>query len=211
MLGWLLGLLNIITGPLKALWNDVVSLVTTVWKWTAHIADTLYHDILSVYGDVVRLSDGIAHWISSVYGHFVKWVENEFNAVIRFFSNAITDIRNWISDASRWLTKAFDDVYHFITAIVTDVRSWVLQDIWNPLFSAISGAIRWIEHEGAYVFDLVTHPEKLVLLLIAYIWSAWLDLFRKFTKPIIGWLLANWKSVIPDIESVIEDILTHLL
>jgi hypothetical protein len=150
-------------------------------------------------------------WIAATYGHFVKWTENTFNSVIKWADKELAAIRHDAASVLSWAEREFDYVIHYAEHLVDNARSWVINDIWNPLYHDVRVSLDWIGHEGAFVYGLLTHPDKLTELLIAYIWKYWLTLFRTYSKPLIAYMMASWRSVLPDIVSILEDIISSQL
>jgi len=211
MPSWLSGLVGLFTGTFHTLWGKVVSLVTTVYQWVDKGLTILRNDVTSVLGDVFRLADSVSSFVYNTYNTFVRWVDKTFSDVIKWASNEIATVEHYATDILTWATREFDSVNKWVTGLFDSIEKWVISDIWDPLYGSITGALAWIGHEGSFMYDLLTHPDKLVQLILAYVWSAWLDLFKQFAKPIVAYIVQNFKAVVPDLVSVMEDIITSIL
>ena len=211
MLNWLTGLLNYITGPFRAVWNDVVRVVRSVYTYVKKYADYIYHDALSIYDGLITLSRDVAHFVDHTYDTFVRWVDHEFNTVVSWARSALNDLLRYAKSVYGFTVRELDKLDHFIASGLNDITSWVLRVIWDPLNRDITSAIRWIAKEGTYAYDLLTHPEKLIDIIIGYVWSAWLSLARRYAAPLLKLFLSSWKAAIPDVVGILEDIIAKVL
>lgn len=211
MLGWLTSLVGIVTGVFKGLWNDVVSLVTSVYHWFTSEIETVYHDALVAIDGVNHLASAVSNFVSRTYDTFTRWVANEFHTVEVWTSRIVGDAEKYAEDVYGWAVRSVDSLVHQIESAVNSITRWVLANIWNPLYRDITSAIHWIEHEGAFAYDLLTHPEKLVALLIGYIWASWLKLARQYSRPLLAFFLSQWRSATPDLMAIIEDVINAML
>lgn len=211
MPGWLKSLTGLFTGTFTTLWKKVVSVISTVYSWVSQEIVILRNDIDSVLSDVFRLADELSSFVYHTYNTFVSWVDKTFNDVIKWASGEIATVEKYAEGVLSWAVREFSTFGKWVTGLFDDVESWAIDKIWNPLWADITSALGWIEHEGAFAYDLLTHPDKLALLLITYVWSAWLTLFRTYAKPIVSYILNNLRGNIPDLVSVIEDIITSIL
>jgi phage-related protein len=211
MPGWLTSLIGVITGPFRDLWNKVVSLVTTVYRWVDQWVTVLYNDVTSVYNQLIKFADEVRSFVTGTFATFSRWVTHQFDTVLKWAESRLSAVEKYAGDILAWATREIAAVSKWVTGLITGVEHWVISNIWQPLYNDISGAVNWIEREGAYVYDLVTHPEKLVKLILAYVWLSWLALFTQFAKPIISYILHHLRSNIPDLVSVIEDIIASIL
>jgi phage-related protein len=211
MLGWIKSLLSLAIGGLDDLWHKILSVITTIWSNLWGYVQDLYRSVVQIADDIRKLSDYISSWIARTYTTFTKWVSQQFNDVIKWADNAIKTVERDISSVISWASKELDNLGHYAESLVNNLKNWILNDVWKPLYNDVTGAVGWIAKEGAYTYDLITHPEKLTQLLIAYIWKAWLPLFKTYAKPLVSFIISQWRNSIPDIVSVIEDIISSLL
>jgi hypothetical protein len=211
MLGWLDSLVGVVTGTFSDIWKKVVSLVKTVFSWVSAEIVILRNDFESVYNDVIHLSDSIANFVYRTYNVFVQWVDKTFGDVLHWAEAEIGNVEKYAESIAAWAVKQLDSISKWVTGLFNQVESWVISKVWNPLWTSITSALNWIENEGAYAYDLLTHPDKLALLLIGYLWLSWLTLFKAYAKPIVSYILNSLRGNIPDLVSVLEDIITSIL
>lgn len=211
MLSFLEGVWNVTFGGLANLWHSVLNIFKTIYSWVSRSLSILWHDIESVGNDLANFARAVERWatsaIDNLYHLALKWVTDLEHWTV----SQLNRIASYADNVYRWTLRTFDDIAHRIAQAYTDIERWVISSIWNPLFNSIAGLIHWIEHEGAYVYDLLTHPDKLVQLLSAYLWKAWLTLLRQFAIPVTTFIIGNFRAVVPDLISVAEDILTKVL
>lgn len=210
MLNWLKSILSIAIGGLDDLWRKVLSVITTIYNTVWGYIQDLYRSVVQISDDIGRLSDSFSSWIAHTYHTFTTWVSQQFSAVLKWADNAIKSVEHDLSTVVSWASNQLATLGHYIDSLVDDAKNWVLNDVWKPLYNDVTGTINWIEKEGAYVYNLITHPDLFIALFMSYIWSAWLSLFKTYTKPIVSFILANLKNAVPDVVSVMEDILSSL-
>lgn len=210
MLGWIKSLVNLAIGGLDDLWHKILSVINTIWSNLWGYVKDLYRSVTQLADDIRKLSDSISSWIARTYNTFTKWVSQQFNDVIKWADNAIKTVEHDVSSVISWASKELDTLGHYAESLFDGLKNWVLNDVWKPLYDDVTGAIGWIAKEGAYIYDLITHPEKLTALLIAYIWKSWLALFKAYAKPLVAFIIAQSRNAIPDVVSVMEDIISSL-
>jgi hypothetical protein len=98
-----------------------------------------------------------------------------------------------------------------IEAGIHDVIQWVINNIWHPLYNFIQSAINWIEKYGLFVYDVITHPEKLLAILGHYLLLAWLDILRRWATPIVRFIVHQLRRFEPDLISILEDVIHKML
>lgn len=210
MLNWLNSLLNFFGGGLRAIGNWVLSVVTTVYQQLHKDDVTIIDYAHGLANSLNRMSAVFSAFTNDYYFPFVKWTEGEVSTLgselYRDYNQLVKDI-NAVSKQS---TQNYTVIDNSINSDIANLIKWIISTIFNPLLSKITGALTWIGKEGAYVLDLLTHLDKLADLVMAFIWLGWLGLFKKYFKSIVVFIFHNWKSWIPAILPIIEDIITSV-
>lgn len=189
---WVVGAINVVYSYFSALisqlWTGLQSLANAVNKFVGEVELSLYN----LYTQ--------AQWIiTKGIPQLANWVLNELNKLGAY----IYSVYNWAVKELAWLeTWAQNEL--------TKLTEWVLKNVWDPLWNAITSAVKWIETEGAYVYYLLTHPDQLAAILGAYLLREWTSLGRKYAKPFVKWLFHSMIAEIPSVSSVIEDIIASL-
>lgn len=209
-------------GFLRNIWNAITSDITAVYHW-------VLKTIAAVYSYFDRLINAVEKWtidlvdnVENFAKQILSFAESVYNFARAIVTVTIRDLINWAAEAIDTLTKYAEDVYNFVVQwiariiayiqhTVSDVISWIMKNIWDPLWRDITGAINWITHEGAFIYDLITHPDKLVALLAHYLWVSYLDLIKKFAAPIAKWLLHSMESMAGEFADVLEKIIAAML
>src|SRR6185437_13658538 len=210
MLGWLTSLFNNPIAYLKAAWKWLTGAISAVYSyfdslinqledalsWLERQINKYVDDIDKVLGDI----GGAIYWvIHTGLPDLAHWAENEiakaYNYALGLYHDAINELNNLL----HWIQTEFDKLV-----------AWVLHNVWDPLWSGIQNVIRWIENEGAFVYYLLTHPDKLALLLGKYLLSAWMDLTSKYARIFIRWFLHAAIGEASFIASKLEDLISSL-
>lgn len=210
MLGWLNGLKNFFGGGLAVIWNTFLSVLASVYSYLAASQNGLIAFTNSIYTGLWRLALAYGQFTSVDYPRFVTWVSDTFSRVLASLSYQISNVIADINALSHRTDASITYVQQQEGLGISALIKWIISTIFDPLNSLISGVLNWIDTEGKWILSLLTDLEKLADLIMAFIWSGWLVLFRKYMKQIVAFVLTGWKSWIPDVTSVIEDILVSL-
>lgn len=211
MLNWLDSVWNAFTGGLSSIWHSIVNLFKSIWSWIERAVGILEHDIAIVYHDILSFAHSVEVWatraIDNLYNLAKSWVNDVTRWAVAWFDRII----KYADDIWSHVVQIYNEVIHYIDGLYNSIVHWIITEIWDPLDRAITGAINWIEREGAYVYDLLTHPDKLVTLIEAYLWKSWLSWMRALAIPITVLILSSFRSLIPDLMSIAEDVLDRVL
>lgn len=211
MLGYLRGLLNFFSGGVQAIWNAFLSVIGSVYQSLSDDDARIIAYANAIAAGAWRTAIQLSQFLSGDYPRFVIWVEGKFGWIAQQeqqdFNQCIADINTLAHRTSQNITIVQQQEQSSLLGLI----KWIITSIFDPLSSLIGGAISWIENEGKWLFDLLTHLEKLADLIMAFLWSGWLLLFRKYLKAVVAFIFHNWKSWIPAVLPVIEDIITSVL
>lgn len=209
-------------GIISKIIHYITGVVSSVEKWVLRGIDAVYHFVTRLFHELRRAVNGV--WKSLVdFGKAVdkflnrlvtfalwivrKYVPSVIHWALRNFDALLRDIRGVIDWAGKWITRIYND----LVSAVRDLTSWIIAHIWTPLFDAITTAWHWITHEGYYVWNLVTHPELLMKVIGAYLWSNFLGLLKHYSVPITRWLIHGMLSLSNDVADVLESIIANML
>lgn len=211
MLGWLESIIDFFGGGLSAIWHAFLSVIKTVYNDMFGRFNNLASFVNAIYAGLWRLSKYTADFVNGSYRNFVFWTENQFsqtnNREQRDYNYLVSIINKISRQASTDITIIQQTEKSDIAALI----KWIISQIFGPLRTLIGQALNWITHEGAFLYDLLTHLEKLADLLIGFLWSGWLVLFRKYAPQLVKYVLHNWRAIAPDIAHVLEDIISSVL
>lgn len=211
MLNWLAGLLGFVTGAFQSLWNDIISVIRSVDGYLEKRIDNLQVQVNALIAGEWHLSAYIANFVSGAYANFVGWVEIRTGLMIvdytAKFSRAETDLRSTQS----WVSSLISAAESLARSLFGNLTKWIISTIFGPLSRDIATALGWILKEGAYLLDLITHPEKLIALVLHYLFGVWVMLLIKYGPLAFAYGLKHWKSFLPTILTVTEDIIDHVL
>lgn len=211
-------MINFILGLIHKIFGDINSAV----KWMTGAIASVYSYFDRVWHMVE--SEAIAAWREAVTLFHEAW---NFVLQVYNFARAIIDV--WGRDLISWIRGIWDDVYGYAKAVygllvkwvdylrnaleagLHYVEQWVLKNVWEPLYNRVSGILHWITNEGAFVYYLLTHPDKLVALLSKWLWASYLDLLRRYGKVIGHWLVHSLRGLAGPFMTVLEDIISGML
>jgi hypothetical protein len=90
-------------------------------------------------------------------------------------------------------------------------KTWILEHVWQPLETGVKQAWNWIVNQGAIIWDLIQHPEKLAALLLAPLAKAAWWFVRQSADLIAQLLLGGWIKATLALADVVEDVFAKLV
>lgn len=211
MFGWLTNLFSNPVSDLKAAWRWITGAITAVYSYFNNLIDQLYNalnwldSVINRYvNDIWRAITAawnLLQWVVTVgIPRLAKWAENEiakaYNYAVGLYHWAVSELQR----LEKWALGELDKFYQ-----------WVLRNIWDPLWNGLQRIVRWVEHEGAYVYYLLTHPDQLAILLGKYILASWISLASKYGRVVARWVLHNMLNDAKWLANLLEDVISSLL
>lgn len=211
MLRWLQSLLNFFGGGLNYIWNSVINILVALYNDLTSNTNTVYAYAQAVYAALRALAREYADFIANNYTPFVKWTWDGFNIVDQKMYALFLQIQKYATQAHKQDQQQIQVVQENLNSGLAGIIAWVLSHIFGPLSSEIGELFAWIARWGTWLVDLLTNLEKLADLLMAFLWTGWLVLFRKYAKQIVLFIFHNWHNWLPEVLSVVEDIISSIV
>ena len=155
-----------VVSPVKTAWGDMVKASLVVGRLLGQIPD-----------DVWRLGSYVVH---KALPDVVKWATGELEKVGRKI----------IAEAAalyKWAAKEIDRLARDLGSL----KSWVENTVLKPLLAKVEAAAAWVDGQGARLWDMVSHPEKLAALLAAPLVAALLALLKASAGTVGKWFAAS--------------------
>ena len=140
-----------------------------------------------------------------------KYIKGEIASIIKWVVGLYDDLSKYATDLYHWALSEFDYLTKWLSSQVAALINWVIANIWQPLYTSLSGAIQWILKDGAWLWDVVSNPDKLVAWIARYLLDAWLSILTRYAKPIVQYLLKQSMALVPDLVSLLEDVISKVL
>ena len=206
---------------LKDIYNGARGILSDIEKWIVGALNVMYSYFENLISQVWSGLQSLANAINRLVGQLEQSLYNLYSLAQWIITKAIPDLasRAWNELTRLWkfaqwvydqAVQELDLLRRWALAELNKLLQWVIDHVFTPLWTLITSAIKWIEKEGAYVYYLLTHPDKLATLLAQYVLGQVMNLGRRFAKPFIKWLVHNMVNEIPTVSSVIEDIIASL-
>lgn len=204
-------ILNFVTGSIGDVKRWITTLIAPVYDFIHRQIQAIENSISIVYNDLINWIHTAGNYLDQLFAYIGKIANQIIPDLANWARDALNDLKNGINDLGNWVTNQLNNLINLIKRVSSDITQWVIKNIWNPLKNDIDGALHWIGHEGAFVYDLVTHPDKLVKLIGSYLWQESLNLIKKYSGPIARWLLRSMLSESSAFADVLETIISHLI
>ena len=211
MLDFLKRLWSLITGDINNIVSWITRTIQAVYSWFDREISLLAHDIVAGYHAALTLFDQAWHYILVVY-NYAKYIALVLIANVLIWTlRIVNDVWAFAHWAYRETVHYFGLVHAMLQAAIDYLIKWIMANIWTPLFNQIAGILRWIAEHGSYIVSLLYHPENLVKLIAAELWKSWLDLLKRYSKPIARWLLHSMRGLERELADVLERIIAAML
>jgi len=211
MWSWIYALLGWTFPDIGSMWNSVVNLVASVFSYIDNAIQNVFNFIARLIDDLNNFISEVLGWIADVYNTVAGWVNKIYDDILGWVNTLVGDIYNYVNG---FINQIFQEIYRLYNDVIQlgeALEAWVIRNIWNPLVSTITGIIQWINREGAFVFNLLTHPDQLAILLGKYLWEASFGLLARYSAPIGKWLLRTMIGEAKTIGGILEDIITSII
>lgn len=207
MLGWLESLLGFVGGALKTLWDDLINIIRNVDGYLEQRINNIQAQVNALISGEWNLSSYIANFVNGPYTNLVRWTQSRTNALDQQERNDFNRLADGINSTRSWtasLVSAAESLAHLLFGNLT---KWIIGAIFGPLSHDIATALGWIGKEGAYLLDIILHPDKLLSLILHFLFGMWIQLLVKWAPVVFAYGLRHWKSMMPTILNVVEEIL----
>jgi phage-related protein len=211
MFGWLKSAWNWAFSGVDDLWHKAISVFQTLLSYVNSWIDQFTSDIFQTWQYINSLVNSVERWVQSIQTALTYLIDSLYNQLIAWVDRQIASVANYIGSVAAWATGWINRIYNDVRSWLTSLENWVINSIWTPLYNLISGALRWIQTNGAWVLYLLTHPDQLALILGRYILASWLNLGRKYAKPAALWIVHSMISAAGDVAGLMEDFITSIL
>jgi ABC-type proline/glycine betaine transport system permease subunit len=211
MLGLLKQAWNYFTSGLATVYHWVLNAIAAVYSYVNKLFDSLSRYAINVYRELETFAHAVNVWVTKEVSWIIAFIKSEANAIVHWTLNIYDDLRSYAEAVYRWAVKYFDYVINWVTANLAKFIKWIVQDVWTPLYNYFQSLFAWIDKYGSWLWDVVSNPEKLVAWIARYLLSAWLTILKTWSGAIVKWIIQQSYRFLPDIVSLLEDIISKVL
>lgn len=202
---------NDFTSGISTIYHFVLNTIATVYGYVNRLFDSLSRYAVGVYRELETFAHNVDVWVTRTVSWIIAFIKSEANAIVHWTLKIYDDLRAYAEAVYQWALKYFAYVINWVTANLAKFRNWIVQNVWIPLYNYFQSLLSWITKYGLWLYDIVSHPEKLVAWLMRYLLSAWLTILKTWATPIVRWLIQQSYKFIPDIVSLLEDVISKVL
>jgi hypothetical protein len=182
--GWFSGITNIpgdIVRLAEAAWNGLRG----VWSWAVGSYKVLDEAWTWVVHGVEWFGSQVTAWGAYVFGNLWQLVDSTIpNAIEWVYVQGAKYAARAVNDLERWAGKAIDTVLHEAEVFAHDIMS-DLRALFDDFARWATGPVRWVLQWGAWLVELISHPERLANWIAGAI-----------VLPVVRWLLLEGASVL---------------
>ena len=211
MLNFLKSLWGFFSNPIEALWHEILNIISSVYSYFDSLISSIERDLAQAWHAFSAFADSVGRWVTHEVDSLINLIASDFKAIVKWAGNLIGDALAYAKSGYQWALRQLDNLSKFVSSTANSIVRWVVANIWQPLDNYITSAINWIDRYGSKVWDLVSNPEKLVAWIASYLLRAWLKLLTIWAVPITAFILQRARLLIPDLVSIIEDVITKVL
>lgn len=197
---------DIIKG-LEAAWNSIKA----VWSFLVSISGVL--------SDAWTWVVNGAGWFADQVG---DWAGETFSTLWNTLTHTIPDAIAWVFDqAVKWAAGAIATAKHELHVFIQDVENYVVK-LAHDLVNAVKGLlhdfirwatnpVRWVLHWGAWLINLITHPQNIANWIAGAILEPVVKWLMKSGADIVVWALRSASSRNSGFAHLIEQVMHDLL
>lgn len=202
-----------ILNAITAIWAFIKAIpatINTIITWVNGIIDAIAQDVSLIYTTLYYYIQYDINYAYSLYLAVINWAEA---SLANFYNWAFAEIQKlytWAGDLINDVINALNVLTQWVETQFADILLWIYNNIWDPIWNALAGALKWIATYGAFIVSLLTNPLLLAQLIGKAILGAWLLITTTLALPFFKWFYANALALIPDFASLFEDIISSL-
>lgn len=211
MFNWLKSLLNWGISGIDDLWKKVIAIFQAVYSYIDSWISSVANYLGQLWTDFTNFASAVVGWINRTIVALEQWVIRIYGDVQKWVSGLFWQVLNYAVSIYRWALQYFDFLVKYIENVWNTIVNWVLHNIWDPLYSFISGIYNWVTTSGYWVFYMITHPDKLAQLIGSYLLREWINLSRKYSRAVGRWLIHTMLSAANDVGEIIASVLSAII
>lgn len=202
----ILNTINTIWGLLRAIPDAIGALEDKVVGWI----NTIVTDIDDAYNYAYTLAEQDINYAVALFNSIVAWTATEYNNLLTWAAKEVDSIWVWIVEFYAAYGQDIEDIYSYIDGSINALLDYIWNNYIAPFLEELAFVYEWIVTNGAWVLNLLLHPELLAQLIAEYLLGAWIALGQRFALPFFRWFYASAISLIPDFTDVFEEIISSL-
>lgn len=211
MPSWITSLFTNPIGDIKTLWHKFTGLIAAVYTYFGGLISALENELSWLDSIVNRYVSDIWHGITSVYD-LARWIITiGIPNVVHWAENELAKAWDYAIGLYHWAVSELSRLASWIQAEIANLAKWVIRNIWDPIWNRIRGIIQWIQNEGTYVYYLLTHPDRLAMVIGRYLLGSWVSIAERYSSVFIRWILHKALSESGTVSRILENVISSLL
>jgi hypothetical protein len=202
----ILNTLNTLWAIVKAIPTAISALETRVVIWI----NTVVTDVDDAYNYAYNLAEADINYAVGLYNSLEAWAASQYLQLYDWIGNELAIYGNYALSLYNDALQYINDLYSYIDGSINEVLDYIYNNYIKPFLAELEYVLNWIEQYGAFILNLLMHPDQLALLLAHYLLGAWVSLGKQFAVPFFRWFYSTAISLIPDFEDVFEDVISAL-
>lgn len=184
--------------------HAIAGVIETVFSGVTHAWLDLQHATWWIFNEV--------RYGARLFYHFVWWVTNK--GIPDLFAYAYKlgkALWHGIDEAYKWASGEIHKAIKYAERYANDIWSWGYSHFIKPIERSIYEAWQWINHDGAYIWHVITHPADLADIVLAAMAGAFMRASDKVLSAIGMAVLHTVLKQMPRMLHIIEDIFASIL
>lgn len=198
-------------GGIKQLYQWVLNTIGQVYDYINGWVQWLQDAINQVYQWAINLATSIEQWAQSWYNYIIGWTQRLFAQITGWVIGLWNQLWQWVQAAWDFAHWVYSYLSNLVAGWIRDLYAWVLRNIWDPLYSWVTGIYKWATQWINYLLQYIEHPELLAALIGGYLIKFWLDLARRFAVPLARWWMRTMMSLAGEFYDLIESVISAIL
>jgi len=194
-------------GAAVAVWDAikaVYNFVTTIGDHVASAFVDVYNGLGQLGADVVGFASNVAAAVAHIVDYTIPHALEQAGATVLHAGRVALNV------GLHAIEQTAADALHAAERVLRDAIHTVAQAV-EAVAKPFAEVYHWFVHVARDAIDLLTHPDRLAQWLLANVFVPLVKLLieggEAVARALWQWLLGNAKSVLGEIEALIEAIL----
>lgn len=208
---WVIAAGNAVSGLSQKAIDWVNSLIASVMSWVTSAINSIWSTISSIWADIQSVWNGLVSFINTVASEVWTGIRVLTVQVTGWIVDAVNGVRQFAEDAYHAVWNALNNVSNFLNGVINQVYRYIKEGVLDPLTRLYNDVKNWTVYTFNRVWQYIQHPEMLVSLIGGYLFSIWLQLVRRYARPVVHWIINVMKSMAGEVFDLLEEVISSVI
>lgn len=184
---------------IKGIWYAIThpsEMLDAAWNWMVNGTDWIVYQV-AVFAS--HAETAVLHVLLTTIPKAIGWAISETWKLAKWeIERAYNELRYVVRIGTNFLLSLIYKVAKDAEGVVRDVVRWVTH------------AVEWVDKFGAQVWNLLSHPERLVKWIMGSLVGPFVIELARLSVPVLAFLFKSWTRNSSELAHVAEDLITKI-